>query len=146
MAETPVKWWKGTPGAVKGDAMRGHRAGRSWPLALVGTVAAIVVLAPVAHAQGPLDEVVDQAGDTVSGVVDGLGEPDPVDEVIDTVGDATGIDTTPLEQVKEKVDTTVDRVLDEAPDTGGRVQPGTGVDPNGPAGSPARSRPAAAAP
>jgi hypothetical protein len=126
--------------------MRGHRAGRSWPLALVGTVAAIVVLAPVAHAQGPLDEVVDQAGDTVSGVVDGLGDPDPVDEVIDTVGDATGIDTTPLEQVKEKVDTTVDRVLDEAPDTGGRVQPGTGVDPNGPAGSPARSRPAAAAP
>jgi hypothetical protein len=139
--------------------LRGQRARRSWLLVLVGAIAAIVVLAPVAHAQGPLDEVGDQAGDTVSGVVDGLGDPDPVDEVIDTVGDATGVDTTPLKEVKEKVDSTVDRVLDEAPDTGGGVQPGTGVVPNGPAGSPAsrpgaenrsendaRSRPAAAAP
>jgi hypothetical protein len=69
-------------------------------------------------------------------VVDGLGDPDPVDEVIDTVGDATGIDTTPLEQVKEKVDTTVDRVLDEAPDTGGGIQPGAGVSDPGGTGSP----------
>jgi hypothetical protein len=122
--------------------MRGQRAGRSWLLVLVGTIAAIVLQAPVAHAQGPLDEVVDQAGDAVSGVVDGLGDPDPVDEVIDTVGDVTGVDTTPLEHVKEKVDTTVDRVLDEAPDTGGGVQPGTGVGPSDPAAEPP-SRPGA---
>jgi hypothetical protein len=122
--------------------MRGQRVGRSWPLVVVGTIAAIVVQAPLAHAQDPLDEVVDQAGDAVSGVADELGDPDPVDEAIDAVGDATGVDTTPLKQVKEKVDTTVGRVLDEAPDTGGRVQPGAGVDPPTPAGSPA-SRPGA---
>jgi hypothetical protein len=122
--------------------MRGQRAGRSWPLVVVGTVAAIVVQAPAAHAQDPLDEVVDQTGDVVSGVADELGDPDPVDEAIDAVGDATGVDTTPLEQVKEKVDTTVDRVLDETPDTEGRVPPGTGVGPPDPAGSPS-SRPRA---
>jgi hypothetical protein len=126
--------------------MRGQRAGRSWLLVVVGIAAAIVVQAPAAQAQGPLDEVVDQAGDAVKGVTDALGDPDPVDEVIDAVGDATGIDTAPIEQVKEKVDTTVDRVLDDAPDAGGQVPPGTGVDPPDPTGSPppgteARSRP-----
>jgi hypothetical protein len=122
--------------------MRGQRAGRSWPLVVVGTLAAIAVQAPAAHAQDPLDEVVDQTGDVVSGVVDELGDPDPVDEAIDAVGDATGVDTTPLKQVKEKVDTTVDSVLDDAPDTGGQVPPGTGVGLPDPAGSPS-SRPGA---
>lgn len=122
--------------------MRSQGAGRSWPLVLVGIVATIALQAPVAHAQGPLDEVPDQAADAVSGVAGGLGDPDPVDKAIDAVEDATGVDTTPLKQVKEKVDTTLDRVLGEAPDTGGRVQPGTGVDPNRPTGSPS-SRPGA---
>ena len=120
--------------------MRGQRAGRSGSLVVIGAVAAIVVQAPLAHAQGPPDEVVDQAGDAVSGVTDALGDPDPVDKAIDAVEDATGVDTTPLKQVKERVDTTLDRVLDEAPDPGGRAQPGTGVGPNAPGRSP-RSRP-----
>ena len=139
--------------------MRGQSAGRSWPLVVVGAIALVVLQAPLAHAQGPLDEVVDQAGDAVSGVLDGLGDPDPVDDVVEVVEDATGVDATPIKQVKEKVDSTVDRVLDEAPDTGGGTQPGAGVDPPDPAGSPpsrsgaespsrsdARSRPAAAVP
>jgi hypothetical protein len=139
--------------------MRRQRAGRSWPLVVVGALAAIIVQAPLAHAQDPLDEVVDQAGDAVSEVADGLGDPDPVDEAIDAVGDATGVDTAPLEQVKDKVDTTVDRVLDEAPDTEGRVPPGTGDGPPDLAGPPAadpgaerrsgsdaRKRPASGAP
>ena len=121
--------------------MRGQRAARSWPLVVGGAVAAIVVQAPLAHAQGPLDEVVEQAGDAVSGVTDALGDPDPVDKAIEAVEEATGVDTTPLQQVKEKVDTTLDRVLDEAPGTGGRVEPGTGVPP-APAGPPG-SRPGA---
>jgi hypothetical protein len=138
--------------------MRGQRAGRSWVI-VIGTVAIVVGSAPLAHAQGPLDEVVDQAGDAVSEVVDGPGKPDPLDKAIDAVGDATGLDTTPLEQVKEKVDTTLDRVWGQAPDTGGggRVEPGTSVPP-GTAGSPpspaaehrsrsdARSRPPARVP
>ena len=144
--------------------MRGQRAARSWPLVVVGAVAALVVLAPAAHAQGPLDkvadqaeEVVDQAGDAASGVAKGLGDPAPVDRAINAVRDA-GVDTTHLEQVKDKVDTTLERVRDEAPDPGGRVQPGTGVGPPDSAGSPpspgaenrsgsdTRSRPAAAGP
>ncbi len=116
--------------------MRGQSAERSWPLVLVATVAVIVVQAPAAHAQDPLDEVVDQAGDAVSGVTDGLGEPDPVDEAIDTLGDATGVDTKPIKQVKGTVDSTVDRVLDEAPDTGGETQPGARVSEPGGTGSP----------
>src|ERR671918_1986693 len=106
--------------------MRGQRAGRSW-LIVVGAVAIVVGSAPLAHAQSPLDEVVDQAGDAVTGVADGLGDPDPVDKAIDAVGDATGIDTTPIEQVKDKVDSTVDRVVGQAPDPGVGTEPGGGV-------------------
>ena len=116
--------------------MRGQRAGRSWPLVVVGALAALVVQAPAAHAQGPLEKVADQAAAAVSGVADALGDPDPIDRAIDAVGDA-GVDTTRLEQVKAKVDTTLERVMDEAPDPGGRIPPATGVGPPDSAGLPA---------
>jgi hypothetical protein len=113
-------------GRGKETHMRGRRARISWPLIMIGTLTGLLIHPTPAHAQAPcsllhacsdgsggLDDVVDQLDD-------------PVDEAIDAVGDATGVDTTPVKDVKKKVDDTVDRILEEAPGTGGGTQPGDG--------------------
>jgi hypothetical protein len=122
--------------------MRWRRARTSWPLIMIGTLAAVLIHPSPAHAQDPcslLYTCSDGSG-AVDGTLDQLD--DPIDEAIDAVGDATGVDTTPVKDVKKKVDTTVDRILDEASGIGGGTEPeGGGVDEPGRNGT-SGSRPA----
>jgi hypothetical protein len=107
--------------------MRGRRARSSWPLIMIGTLAGVLLHPSPAHAQDPcslLHSCSDGLG-AVDDIVDQLD--DPIDEAIDAVGDVTGVDTTPVEDVKKKVDATVDRILAEAPDgVGAGTEPGSG--------------------
>jgi hypothetical protein len=104
--------------------MRGRRARTSWPLIMIGTLAGFLIHPAPAHAQAPcslLHTCTDGSGG-LDDIVDQLN--DPIDEIIDVVGDATGVDTTPVKDVKKKVDDAVDRILDEAPGVGGGTEPG----------------------
>jgi hypothetical protein len=114
--------------------MRGRRARTSWPLIMIGTLAGVLIHSAPAHAQAPcslLHTCSDGSGGLGDELGDGLGDivdqlDDPIDEAIDAVGDETGLDTTPVKDVKKKVDDTVDRILDEPPVVGGGTEPGSG--------------------